>query len=589
VTASRPLLAILLLAGSLLCFAAPAGAAEDYQSLLDSADELRSSEPGRFQSLLGELNARVQEATPAQRQQLRYLKAYELGYTGRFDLAAEAAIELMNEVDDPRLRLRAGALIVNSYAIARNFPEGLRYLDQTLLLIDRVPDTELRSHAWFAAASLYTQLGQHELSRHYAERVLEASTVPRTRCFAGLQRLEAMLHLGELAENDAETRALVDLCDAQREVLVANLGRTLLARQWARKGEHGAAIAMLEPRLLEIESTRYPRLVGDALSVLAELNLALGQHAQAEAYAQQAVRQSHDIAFSLPLVNAHRVLYEVALARGDSAAALGHYRRYAEADKAYLDSIKAREQAYLTIKHETAQKNQTIELLNNQNRVLQLEQQVSAKSTQATQLLVALLCVLLASIAYWAVKIKRMQVSFRRLAETDALTGISNRLHFSRQAEQALDYCRRNREDAVLVMFDLDEFKAINDQHGHAMGDWVLQQVSAACGRVGRKHDLFGRLGGEEFAFLMVGADAKAGTQLAQQCRENITAIDTSNTGARFRVTASFGVAATSDASYDFQALLARADEAMYRSKRDGRDRVTVHGPATPTPDTLPA
>lgn len=578
----RPFLAILLLAGSLFCSAAPVGAAEDYQSLLDQADELRSRDPGRFQSLLGELNARVQEATAPQRQQLRYLKAYELGYTGRFDLAAEAAIELWEDVDDPRLRLRAGALIVNSYAIARNFAEGLRYLDQSLLLIDRVPDTELRSHLWFAAASLYSQLGQHELSRHYAERILESSTVPRTRCFASMQRLEALLHLGELADDEGETRASVELCDSEKEVLVASFGRTVLARQWARKGEHGAAIALLEPRLPEIEATRYPRLIGDAQSLLAELHLALGQLEPAEAYAQQAVRQSHDIAFSQPLVTAHRVLYDIAMARGDSTAALGHYRRYAEADKAYLDSIKAREQAYLTIKHETAQKNQTIELLNNQNRVLQLEQQVSAKTTQATQLLVALLCVMLASIAYWAIKIKRMQVSFRRLAETDALTGISNRLHFSRQAEQALEYCRNNREDAVLVMFDLDEFKAINDQHGHAMGDWVLQQVASACGRVGRKHDLFGRLGGEEFAFLLVGADARAGILLAQQCRQNIAAIDTADTGRAFRVTASFGVAATADAGYGFQALLASADDAMYRSKREGRDRVTVHGAATP-------
>ncbi len=78
---------------------------------------------------------------------------------------------------------------------------------------------------------------------------------------------------------------------------------------------------------------------------------------------------------------------------------------------------------------------------------------------------------LLGTIALWAWRTKKAQLLFRRLAETDALTGISNRMHFSRRAEEALDYCRKDGEDAGLVMFDLDEFKAINDRFGHAVGD----------------------------------------------------------------------------------------------------------------------
>lgn len=573
----RSLLATLLLVGSLAASAAPDGAADSFQSLLDRAEGIRSTDPERFQSLLGQLNSRIAEATSLERQQLRYLKVYELGYTGRFDQAILAASALFNEVDDPALKLRAGGLIVNSYAATRNFSEGLRYLDLTLALIDRVQDPELRSHAWFAAASIYTQLGQHELSRHYAEQILAASTVARTRCFAGQQRLEAMFMLGELSDQDAEVLGVVNECLGENEKLVANFARALLARQWAKRGENTRAIELLESNLPEIEATRYPRLIGEIQSLLAELQFAEGRFDEAERYANLAIERSSDIAFSLPLLMAHRTLYESALKRGDTAAALDHFRKYAEADKAFLDTVKARELAFLMIKHETQQKNQTIELLNNQNRVLQLEQQVSAKTTQANRLLIALLVLLMASVAYWAFKVKRLQMSFRRLAEVDALTGISNRLHFSRQAEQALEYCRKSGEGAALVMFDLDEFKAINDQHGHAMGDWVLQQVAAVCRPTGRKHDLFGRLGGEEFAFLLLSADLAAGMVLAQECRKRLAAIDTADTGATFRITASFGVAATADAGYDFHALLAKADEAMYRAKREGRDRVSVH------------
>ena len=206
--------------------------------------------------------------------------------------------------------------------------------------------------------------------------------------------------------------------------------------------------------------------------------------------------------------------------------------------------------------------------------MLQLEQRVAQEAARNTQLLAALLAAMLAFIAYFAWKTKRTQITFRRLAETDTLTGVSNRHHFSRRAAEALAYCREDGEDVALVMFDLDRFKEINDQFGHAVGDWVLVQVAQTCRAACRKNDLFGRIGGEEFAVLLVGADHAAAAELAQTCRARLARIDTADTGRQFSVSASFGIATARTVGYDFHALLARADEAMYSAKRDGRDRV---------------
>nr|MBP6626724.1 diguanylate cyclase [Arenimonas sp.] len=454
---------------------------------------------------------------------------------------------------------------------------GLRYLDLTLELIDRVPDPELRSHGWFAASALYQQMGQYELSQHYAERIFEASAVPRTRCFAGLQILDAKRQLDQLPADDAPIKAVVRECEAQGETLVSGFARGILARQWARRGDTAPAIALLEQHMAEVEATAYPRLIGEIQSLLGELHLAEGNLEAASRYARLALDRRSDLSFSQPLVQAHRTLYQSALQRGDTAGALRHHIDYADADKAYLDHIKAREIAYQAVKHETREKTQTIELLNSQNRLLQLEQQVTTKSTQATRLLIALLAVLLASIGYWAVKTKKMQVQFRHLAQTDALTGISNRHHFTRRAEALLEQCRKGGEEAGLVMLDLDNFKSINDQFGHAAGDWTLKQVAQVCEQLRGPRDLVGRLGGEEFAFLVVGSDAAAGTALAEACRERIAGIDTGQSGHRFGITASFGVAGSRACGFGFDTLLARADDALYRSKREGRNRVTVH------------
>ncbi len=568
----------LFLAAS-LCMALPSAAAPGspaFEAMLKQAELVRSADPAQFQSLLGQMNSSIDAASPTQRQQLQYLKAYHLAYTGRFDLGIEAAKKLFSEATDVNVKFRAGSLIVNGFAATRDFTQGLRYLDQTLALVDQVADPELRHHGWSAAGVIYNQVGQYEQGKLYAERMLADQPSPRTRCFAGALRLESMYGLGPLSGEDAAIEALMQQCTEVGELVAANFARGQLARLWGDRGDHSKALALLYEHLPEVTLTRYPRLIGETHSLLAEQNLALGYRAEAEFHAGEAIKNSIGIQHSLPLVAAYRVMYQSARMRGDTAAALENHIKFAETDKAYLDSVKARELAYQMVRNETQQKSQTIELLNKQNQVLTLEQQVTAKSAQANRLLIALLAVLLASIAYWAFKVKRMQVSFRHLAETDALTGISNRHHFTRRATAVLEQSRKANEQVGLVMVDLDHFKTINDRFGHATGDWALKAVAQACQQVCRRGDLLGRLGGEEFAFLLVGCDADTGVALAEECRRRIAAIDTLPAGHRFQITASFGVAGSRNCGHGFDALLAKADDALYLSKRDGRDRVSV-------------
>lgn len=571
-------IAIGLAAAALLLAPPRLLASPAFEAMLRQAEAVRSSEPKQFEALLGQLNASIGSASVAQREQLDYLKAYQLSYSGRYDLGIQAAKELFENSQDVSVRFRAGSLIVNSYASTRDFAEGLRYLNQTLALIDQIKDPELRHHAWAAGGSISNHVGSYEDGIRYAELMLGDSPSPRTACFAGALRTEAWYNLGQLKGREGEVDALVSQCTAAGEPIFINYARAYRARQMADLGDRNEAVVFLSQFLPEVEATRYPRLIGEVHSTLAEIYLAAGDFGSAELHARRTLSQGATMASSAPLVAAYRVLFESALQRGDTAAALAHHINYFDANQAYLNEVKARAYAYQQVMGETREKTQAIELLSRQNQVLQLQQQVDAQQQRNTLLLVLLLAGLLGTIALWAWRTKKAQLLFRRLAETDALTGISNRMHFSRRAEEALDYCRKDGEDAGLVMFDLDEFKAINDRFGHAVGDWVLKQVAETCSAICRKHDRFGRLGGEEFAFLLVGCDLGSAIALAQECRKRIAAIDTAPSGHVFRVTASFGVAGTRSCGYDFLTLLSRADDALYRSKREGRDRVHVHG-----------
>ena len=173
---------------------------------------------------------------------------------------------------------------------------------------------------------------------------------------------------------------------------------------------------------------------------------------------------------------------------------------------------------------------------------------------------------------------RRLEQSLMRQALHDPLTDLPNRRHYQEQLGKAIARAARCDDSLAVLFVDLDNFKHINDRHGHATGDWVLKQVAVACRAACRDGDLFGRLGGEEFAILTCGGDLHTAERIAQQCREQLAQIDTETLGADTpAVTASYGCATTRLSSFAFETLFMHADRAMYRAKAEGRDRVCVH------------
>jgi len=163
------------------------------------------------------------------------------------------------------------------------------------------------------------------------------------------------------------------------------------------------------------------------------------------------------------------------------------------------------------------------------------------------------------------------------LATLDELTGLSNRRHLQTLAQRWLQPGGRG---LTLVMFDIDYFKQVNDRFGHSVGDHTLQDVARLVGAGLPQGAVLGRLGGEEFAILLPGRDAEWGRQVAEQRRLALAA----GTTAAGSVTASFGVASQSPGETAFDALLHRADEALYDAKDAGRNRVCVVEPPSPRP-----
>jgi two-component system cell cycle response regulator len=167
------------------------------------------------------------------------------------------------------------------------------------------------------------------------------------------------------------------------------------------------------------------------------------------------------------------------------------------------------------------------------------------------------------------------EASLRADAMTDALTGLANSRSFSQSLEQELARSRRYALPLSLVTVDLDHLKSINDEHGHEVGNEAIRLTARVLAGAVRRFEVVARQGGDEFAIILPSTSSSDAGLLAERLRGEI--------GAQIlrghALSASFGVASLSEAFCDAPTLLKASDEALYRAKRAGRDRVAVAGP----------
>ena len=173
--------------------------------------------------------------------------------------------------------------------------------------------------------------------------------------------------------------------------------------------------------------------------------------------------------------------------------------------------------------------------------------------------------------------LEAINIQLKKLSITDHLTNLYNRRHFFDLAPIEFERARRYEHDLAVILFDIDNFKRVNDTYGHFVGDQVLVSVSGLCQKTSRQHDILARFGGEEFIILLPETGLQRAISTAERLREMIaqTPIDTES--GSISITTSFGVVALSAKDdLEFKQLLVRVDEALYHAKETGRNRVSA-------------
>lgn len=179
-------------------------------------------------------------------------------------------------------------------------------------------------------------------------------------------------------------------------------------------------------------------------------------------------------------------------------------------------------------------------------------------------------------------ELRQQKEAAEQVARLDALTGVASRRAFTERAELEIHRALRYHQPLSVVMIDLDRFKRVNDNYGHAVGDTVLVTFAQAIQGQVREVDMVGRLGGEEFSVLLPGIGAEEAVRVAERMRHAVENRELLVGGQPLRFTASFGVAEFDGIELNLAGLLARADAALYHAKRTGRNKVVFADDAIP-------
>jgi diguanylate cyclase (GGDEF)-like protein len=180
------------------------------------------------------------------------------------------------------------------------------------------------------------------------------------------------------------------------------------------------------------------------------------------------------------------------------------------------------------------------------------------------------------SLAAEKAELIRARAELERLATRDGLTGAWNRTAAFDLLGRVVDWCRLSDQPAAVIMCDLDGFKKINDRHGHPVGDLVLREIALRLQAGVRASDYVGRYGGEEFLIILPDCSPAEARVRAEQLRRQVESAPVEVAGAAFAVTCSFGVSCSKNDGFDGEALVRQADQALYRAKGAGKNRVEV-------------
>jgi diguanylate cyclase (GGDEF)-like protein len=572
--------AIALLVCVLGCFGlAHADTPNVVDALLSESLSLIRSAPETASVPLAKLQALRDSFTPEQNHRYHAIYAKYLGFQGRHEERIALVQSIIGQVTKPSTRASLLYDLVDGNRALGHYESALQAMNESILLLPSIEGTGAKLLVLNGAVTLLTTLRAYDEALVFAERMIALDTSkPETRaqCHGLTNKIELNFKLGDRQLAQSLVPQAVQACDVSKEHMLALLVKSYVAIDLIDSGQYAKGITTSLPLVQQFQTvgtgSNWLAAVEEAL---ARAYLKTGDMERAEYFGTKAYQRAQAAKDLDWQEKTSETMATIKRAQGQLAAAIGYYEINLAFKKRAFDDQQQKSLAYQRVKFENQDKANQMALLEQKNKTLNIETALQKGKYQNLVLLLTLGMVALTILGAGLVRTLRQKNRFRKSAQIDGLTEVSNRAHFTECAQKAF-----NDKNSVvsLVLFDMDFFKKINDTYGHATGDWVLKAVCHTVRRRLPKEAILGRMGGEEFAVCLPNFSEQETRDVAERCRKAIATVDSRHSGFNFQMTASFGIATRfANGTLSFEEALAAADKALYFSKNEGRNRVTVY------------
>ncbi|WP_229679211.1 tetratricopeptide repeat-containing diguanylate cyclase [Dyella caseinilytica] len=547
------------------------------ESLLEQTESLRTIDHSQFLVLLEKLHHQTPSMSPHERWHLRYLDAWQASFQGDYAKADPLLHDVIDHSANAALTAKASAVLMDDLRSNKHYKEAFELANRLAANLPQTQDKLARFMVLAYLSQMLRSAGQYDLAAHYIGEMAQVLPPGEAPCQPMAKLLTVLYESHSLTSSSTELQRGIDTCEAAKEPIFADTIWLVKGSLYLDENKPEKALALLQQITPSIQAAQYYSNTLASQVELAQAYWKLGDDDNARKAALAALAASDPSDISGTLRDAYEVLYRIEKKHGHAIAALAYHEHYVTQDIGYLNDVSARTLAYDMAQQDVLAQKLETEKLSKQNNILQLQQALSIKAVETSRLYIALLLVTLAFIIFWLFRLKRSQLRFKQLSSLDGLTGIFNHQHFMSGVDRTLRLLEKKPASACLVFIDLDHFKQVNDNHGHALGDAVLRRTVTLCKQQLRAGDLFGRLGGEEFGILLQECSLSQGMAIADRIRTAIetTSIDVEERAVSF--SASIGLASTETCGHALQRLCKEADAALYRAKRHGRNRVIAH------------
>lgn len=559
-----------------LAFAAwPALASADAEARVREIERLAITEHwresnARIDAMLREQGALTQE----QRQRLEFVRLRNLALVGKERDALKGMTVLLEQQMPPALRIRIYTTAINVAANVEEWSQAFLWLGEAWPYIAQAPAEAPKLLG--VASYLHTLVGEGEKARELALRAydqIKGSDDARGLCIAISDVALAEDHARNFGQAEKWRHRQIDACKRAGDRVFLALGKYGVGKMAAAQGRHAEALRWGRQALAELEEAGFAPGAYSARLVIAESLIAINTGLdEAEALLDQTLRYYRQQKSEQAIAETEALLARLAERRGDAAATASHLKQVIASSRAAEQIARERRLAYLQVEFDIRSKEQQIALLEAEKKLAALR----VTDTQRRQLLLGVgMFALLITAILLSVLLRRSfreRRRYRWLSEHDSLTRLYNYQQVRRLGEEAFARARARGTPFTAIVADIDLFKQVNDRFGHAAGDEALRSLGVWITDVVGTRGVAGRSGGDEFTILLDG-DATEADVLMRRLRERIAPITVF--GQTFRIRVSSGICQADAHIATLEQLIHEADQALYRAKHEGRDRVT--------------